>query len=47
MNNKCKNEIQMDKRNETIENTLKALRIQIAILKQQNLKIRLKLDEDV
>ncbi|CAI6357113.1 unnamed protein product [Macrosiphum euphorbiae] len=47
MADKCKNEIKVDIRNETIENTLNDLRLQISILKHQNLNIKLKLDEDI
>jgi hypothetical protein len=47
MSDKCKNEIKVDIRNETIENTLKDLRLQISLLKHQNSKIKLQLDEDV
>lgn len=47
MGDRCKNEIKVDIRNETIENTLNDLRLQIAILKHQNLNIKLKLEEDV
>jgi len=47
MGDKCKNELRVDIRNETIENTLNDLRLQISILKHQNLNIKLKLDEDV
>ncbi|XP_025194269.1 putative leucine-rich repeat-containing protein DDB_G0290503 [Melanaphis sacchari] len=47
MSDKCKNEIKVDIKNETIENTLKDLRLEISLLKHQNSKIKLKLDEDI
>jgi len=47
MSDKCKNQIKMDMTNETIENTLKNLRLQLSLLEQQNSKIKLKLDEQV
>ncbi|KAF0766982.1 coiled-coil domain-containing protein 83-like [Aphis craccivora] len=47
MSDKCKNQIKMDMTNETIENTLKNLRLQLSLLEQQNSKIKLKLDEQI
>lgn len=47
MGDTCKNDIKVDIRNETIENTLNDLRFQISVLKHQNLDIKMKLDEEV
>jgi len=47
MGDTCKNNMKEDIRNETIENTLNDLRLQISVLKHQNLDIKMKLDEDV
>ncbi|XP_015372765.1 PREDICTED: golgin IMH1-like [Diuraphis noxia] len=43
----CKNDMKVDLRDETIENTLNDLRFQISVLKQQNINIKMKLDEDI
>ncbi|KAL5237034.1 hypothetical protein ACI65C_004444 [Semiaphis heraclei] len=47
MGDTCKNDIKVDIRNETIENTLNDLRFQISVLKHQNLDIKMKLDEEI